>query len=171
MIFQNCPKLCKTILKYHSWYLCQISRKNMLLPILIPDPYNNISKTRGSVGLFTSLFHSKSSAIPALDRISKNYNLFKVTTNHIATKQTKRKKERKKQGTECKYWKIDTERESALILTQIMRQPHICIVQYFVQGEATTIQFEPGTVHFRWVLNGPVLQSKIIFINVSVVLS
>ena len=131
-------KLCKTILKYHSWYLCQILRKNMLLPILIPNPYNNISKTRGSVGLFTSLFHSKSSAIPALDRISKNYNLFKVTTNHIATK--RKKKKRKKQGTECKYWKIDTERESALILTQIMRQLHICIVQYFVQGDYNPIR-------------------------------
>ena len=137
-------KLCKTISKYHSWYLCKISRKNMLLPILISNPYNNISKTRRS----TSLFHSKSSAIPALDRISKNYNLFKVTTNHIVSKQ-KKKRRRKKQGTECKYWKIDTERESALILTQIMRQLHICIVRYFVQGEVTTIQFEPSTVHFR----------------------
>ena len=67
----------------------------MLLPILIPNPYNNIYKTRESVDLFTSLFHSKSSAIPALDRISKNYDLFKVTTNHIASKQ--KKKERKKE--------------------------------------------------------------------------
>lgn len=101
----------------------------------------------GFVRLFTFLFHSKSSAIPALDTISKNYNLFKVTTNHIAIKQ--KKKGRKKQGTECKYWKIDIEKESALILTQIMRQLHICIVQYFVQGEVTTIQFEPITVHVR----------------------
>ena len=39
MIFQNCPKfhspngswLCKTISKYHSWYLCQISLQIMLL--------------------------------------------------------------------------------------------------------------------------------------------
>ena len=34
MIFQNCL-LRITILKYHSWYLCQISLQVMLLPILI----------------------------------------------------------------------------------------------------------------------------------------
>ena len=28
-------KLCITILKYHSWYLCRISLQIMLLPILI----------------------------------------------------------------------------------------------------------------------------------------
>ena len=30
---QNLVKLCKTILKYHSWYLCQISLQIILLPI------------------------------------------------------------------------------------------------------------------------------------------
>ena len=35
MIFLNCLKLCITISKYHSWYLCQISLQIMLLPILL----------------------------------------------------------------------------------------------------------------------------------------
>ena len=35
-------KLCKTILKYHSWYLCQISLQIMLLPILILINTNSI---------------------------------------------------------------------------------------------------------------------------------
>ena len=33
MIFQNCLKLRMTILKYHKWYLCQISLQIMFLPI------------------------------------------------------------------------------------------------------------------------------------------
>ena len=32
---QRLVKLCKTILKYRSWYLCQISLQIMLLPMLI----------------------------------------------------------------------------------------------------------------------------------------
>lgn len=44
-----------------------------------------------------------------------------------------------KQSTKKKKWKIDTDRESALILRQVMRQLHIRNVYYFVQGEVTSL--------------------------------
>ena len=73
VIFQNCPKLCKTIWKYHSWYLRQIPLQIMLLPLLILSPrsiiklqslctYNLLHRgsiTGTSEGNLTNKSHSK----------------------------------------------------------------------------------------------------------------
>ena len=56
VIFQNYLKLRITILKYHSWYLCQISLQIMLLPVQISAIFSallckKIWRPKASVGL------------------------------------------------------------------------------------------------------------------------
>ena len=55
VIFQSCLKFqfCKTISKYHSWYLCQISLQIMLLPIRTNSVRGLYDKNKGLRVLFT----------------------------------------------------------------------------------------------------------------------
>ena len=62
-------KLPITILKYHSWYLCQISLQIMLLPILIlPKIYSGkITIFKTYTFLLLATFHSFSASMGLTD--------------------------------------------------------------------------------------------------------